>query len=160
MSLRREAFSRFEEALRPYWQLFEADACLQVEANGYRVLFDWGNRIEHFPTNDVFKQDREGDLGRKVFNWAYNHGFVIAKHRGWSLRLVGLAYLWLVGSRANPGLLGFLRAVWRYGRPGRELMILAGTLANHGRGWQAGLAHRASDAYKRPVAASSALGAR
>ncbi len=32
LSLRRSAFDRFEQALRPYWNLFELDACLQVAA--------------------------------------------------------------------------------------------------------------------------------
>jgi glycosyltransferase involved in cell wall biosynthesis len=155
MSIRREAFSRFEESLRPYWQLFEAEACLQVKARGYQVLFDWANRIDHFPTNDLFIQDREGDLARKVFNWAYNHAFILAKHRGRTLGLVGLAYLWFVGSAANPGLLGFVRAISRYGGVRRELMILRSTLACHGKGWQDGLACRNGGACERLTSTAS-----
>ena len=150
MSLRRRAFSRFEEALKPYWQLFEADACMQVSSRGFQVLFDWSNRIEHFPTSGVFNQDREGNLDRKIFNSAYNHAFVLAKHSGWDLGFVGLAYLWLAGSTANPGVLGFFRAVSRYGGVRRELMILRCTLVCHGSGWRDGLACRESGARERP----------
>ncbi|NIM52636.1 MAG: glycosyltransferase, partial [Gemmatimonadales bacterium] len=42
LSVRRPAVKIFEAGLRPYWQLFELDACLQVRAGGYRVLFDYG----------------------------------------------------------------------------------------------------------------------
>ena len=34
MSLRRTAFDRFEATLRPYWNLFEVDACFQVKEIG------------------------------------------------------------------------------------------------------------------------------
>ena len=142
MSVRRTAFFRFEERLKPYWQLFEAEACLQVTANGFTILFDWANRIDHFPTNDVFIQDREGDLKRKIFNSAYNHGFILGKHSGRNLGFVRLAYLWLLGSTANPGLLAFFRALSRYGGLRRELTILRRSLACHGRGWWDGLARR------------------
>jgi GT2 family glycosyltransferase len=139
LSLRRSAFDRFEENLRPYWQLFEADACLQVHARGLIVLLDWGNRVDHFPTSGIFDNPREGDLDRRVFNWAYNHGYILGKHRSWPLKIAGLAYLLLVGSTANPGLLGAFRALYRFGDPLREFRILRGTLRAHFQGWCAGV---------------------
>ena len=59
MSLRRAAFDRFEEALRPYWQMFELDACLQVRRRGFRVMFDFGNVVEHHPTNTAYVGGRD-----------------------------------------------------------------------------------------------------
>ena len=143
MSLRRAAFGRFEARLRRYWQFFEMDACLQVRARGYRVLFDFANVIDHHPTSATFAAGRDGDLAVKVFHPAYNHAFVLGKHlAGWR-RAACLAYLLGVGSVGAPGLLGSLAAAWRYGRPWRELGILRRTLRARVEGWRDGSRERA-----------------
>jgi GT2 family glycosyltransferase len=158
MSLRRAAFGRFEGRLRRYWQFFEMDACLQVRARGYRVLFDFANVIDHHPTSTVFRAGRDGDLAVKVFHPAYNHAFVLGKHlAGWR-RVACLAYLLGVGSVGAPGLLGSLVAAWRYGRPWRELGILRRTLRARVDGWRAGSRGRADrrEAAGPPVLAADA----
>ncbi len=138
MSLRRTAFDRFEAGLRRYWQLFELDACLQVRAKGFRVLFDFANVVEHHPTNTAYAGGRDGDLTVKVFNAAYNLAFVLSRHSPFGLRAVRLAYLLLVGSVGTPGVLGCLVSMWRFGRPGRELGILWNTWKSIVQGWRAG----------------------
>jgi len=142
MSVRRVAFGDFEASLRPYWQSFELDVCLQVKAHGFRVLFDFANVIEHYPTNSIFTQDRSGDLRVKVFHPAYNHAFILAKHSGWHFRALRLLYLLLVGSSTSPGLAGFCVAVWRYGNIARETSLLCQTLNWHLAGWVAGSKRR------------------
>jgi glycosyltransferase involved in cell wall biosynthesis len=144
MSLRREAFERFEDRLKPYWQLFELEVCLQVKASGYRVLIDFGNIVEHHPTNLVYAPGRTGDLAVKVYNAAYNHGFVLAKHSGWFLRPCRFFYLLLVGSVGSPGLAASVAAIRRYGHPLRELMILWRTWQHILAGWHAGATTRSS----------------
>lgn len=47
MSLRRSAFDRFEDRLKPYWQLFELDACLTASSRGFEIWFDPGLLVEH-----------------------------------------------------------------------------------------------------------------
>lgn len=138
LSLRRAAFDRFEPALRPYWQAFELDACLQVRGGGYRVLFDFANVVRHYPTNPTYAAGREGDLTVKIYNPAYNRALILAKHSPWYLRAVRLAYLLGVGTVATPGVAAGLAAMRRYGQPGRELRILVTTMGNHWRGWRAG----------------------
>lgn len=150
MSLRRAAFDRFESGLRPYWQMFEMDACLQVKARGYRVVFDFGLVIEHRPNNMSYAPDRGGDLKVKVDNAAYNAGFVLAKHTPTALRPWRLAYLLAVGTTITPGLAAYPIAVRRYGRPGRELTILGRAMRNHLAGWRAGSAARRRDRIRRP----------
>jgi GT2 family glycosyltransferase len=145
MSLRREAFARFESRLRRYWQLFEMEVCLQVRRRGYRVLFDFANVIEHHPTSQTFVAGREGDLTVKIFNSAYNHAFVMSKHlSGWR-RAACLAYMLGVGSVNTPGLAGFFAGVLRHGNPGRELTILRRTLQSRFAGWQAGTREKPAD---------------
>jgi glycosyltransferase involved in cell wall biosynthesis len=138
MSLRRTAFDRFEEGLRPYWQLFELDACLQVRRRGLRVLFDFANVVEHRPSNPAYAGGREGDPETKIYNAAFNRAFVLAKHSRWYLRIPRLMYLLAVGSVSTPGLLGFAVSVRRYGKPLREAGIVKRTIGAHLSGWVAG----------------------
>ncbi len=153
MSFRRDAIDRFEDRLRPYWQYFEADACLQIGATGYRIVYDSENPIAHYPTNTLFDGTREGDLTRKVFNAAYNHAFILAKHSRPGLRLPRLAYLLGIGSLPYPGIIGFLFAPWRYGKPLREMRVFSATFASHLAGWIAG--SRARSTARRGTAATS-----
>lgn len=142
MSLRRAAFDRFETGLRPYWQMFEMDACLQVRARGYRVLFDFDNGVDHFPTNSAFRAGRDGDLEIKMFNPAYNQAFVLAKHMSGWRRPCCFGYMLGVGSVAAPGLIGFLIAARRYGNLRRELHILRKTILARLNGWRDGSRRR------------------
>ena len=142
LSFRRCALDRFEDGLKPYWQLFELDACLQAKARGYRILFDFSNVVRHFPTNTVYAGGRDGDLNTKVYHAAFNHAFVLAKHSPLLLRAIRLLYLLAFGSVAAPGLIGFALALWRYGRPARELSILWTTWYFHVSGWRAGCMFR------------------
>ncbi|HJZ90354.1 MAG TPA: hypothetical protein VKE40_05745, partial [Gemmataceae bacterium] len=130
--------------LRRYWQFFEMDACLQVQARGYRVLFDFGTVIEHYPTETTFRAGRDGDLSVKVYHPAYNHAFVLSKHlTGWR-RLAILGHMLGIGSVGGPGLMGFLVAARRYGHPLREARILWRTWEARLAGWRAGRRARAA----------------
>lgn len=142
LSLRRAAFDRFEAGLRRYWQLFEADACLQVKRRGFRVLFDFANIVEHHPTNTAYVDSRSGNLEVKVYNAAFNHAFVLGKHSPWYQRPVRLAYMFLVGSVGAPGVAASLVAIRRFGNWRREATILGRTMRSHLEGWKAGTAKR------------------
>jgi len=145
MSLRRTAFDRFEAGLRPYWQFFEGEACFQVKARGFRVVFDFANVVEHRPTNTAYMPSRDGDLQVKVYNGAFNRAFVLAKHSPAALRPWRLLYVLGVGTVNTPGLLAFCVALRRYGHPRRELRILGRTLGHHIAGWRAGARARPRD---------------
>jgi glycosyltransferase involved in cell wall biosynthesis len=138
MSFRRMAFDRFESGLRPYWQLFELDVCCQVKARGYRILFDYGNVVDHFPTNTACAGGRHGDLQVKIYNPSYNAAFILARYTRGLLRAVRLSYLLLIGSVGAPGLLAAIVAWRRYGDIGREISILFRTWAAVFSGWRAG----------------------
>jgi hypothetical protein len=114
------------------------DACLKVKARGYQVLFDFGNVLDHFPTNPAFSGGRDGDLQVKLYNPAYNAAFVLSWHTRGLLRAVRLSCLFLVGSVDNPGLLANLVARRRYGQIGRQVRILFRTWAPVLSGWSAG----------------------
>lgn len=167
MSLRRAAFDRFETGLAPYWQSFEIDVCMQVKANGYKILFDFSNKQQHYPNPDgnAYAPERSGDLGAKIYNAAYNQAFVLAKHSPRLLRPFRLTYLLFVGSVATPGLAALPAAVKRHGNPRREMAILMRTSASHIAGWIAGAKQRdrrkrlAKSLDRRHVLAFATLGA-
>ena len=144
LSFRRRALTEFEEGLKPYWQLFELDACLQIRDSGLRTVFDFANAVDHFPTVSAYAGGRDGDLAIKVFNAAYNHAFILAKHSWGAVRGFRLAYLLGIGSVATPGVLGWLVATTRHGHPLREYRILARTIRSHLQGWRDGTRVRAS----------------
>lgn len=141
MSLRRSAFDRFEPALKRYWQLFEADACLQVRARGYRVRFDPAIVVDHgagVGSASAYAPDRTGDLAVRVANAAYNLGFVLGKHSPAALRWVRWLYLMGVGTTWMPGPLLLPLSMVRYGHPLRELAVARMAWANKRVGWRAG----------------------
>jgi glycosyltransferase involved in cell wall biosynthesis len=139
LSLRRAAFDRFESRLKPYWQQFEMDACLQVKARGYRVLFDFANVVNHYPTNTAYVGGRDGNLEVKVFNASYNQSFILAKHSPAHLQVWRLLYLFLVGSMSTPGLIASLWAMRRYQNSYQELKILWIAWKQKASGWRAGI---------------------
>ncbi len=141
-SLRRSAFKNFEPSLKPYWQLFELDACLQVKAKGYRVMFDFSNVVNHFPTNTAYVGGRNGDLQVKIFNGSYNNALILAKHSSSNVLLIRLLYIMLIGSDSAPGFLASLRAVLNYRNPRQELEVLRKAIASKLEGWRDGLGLR------------------
>ena len=141
-SLRRSAFSSFESELRPYWQCFEADVSLQVKSNGFRILFDFANPVDHWPSGSVYVAGRHGDLTLKVINAAFNEAYVLSKHSRIPLRWIQLAYLVLVGSPSVPGLCCVPLAIRRYGNPRRELRLAADTILARFEGWRSGAKRR------------------
>lgn len=145
MSLRRCAFDRFEDGLKRYWQMFEADACLQVRARGYRVLFDPGIVVDHYltPRVSVYEGGRGGDAEQKVGNAAYNAAFILSKHTSGPKRLARWSFQTAVGTTQAPGPLLLPITIARHGRPLRELAIARLALTRRIAGWRAGRLTRA-----------------
>ena len=129
-------------ALRRYWQLFELDACLQVRSRGYRVLFDYGNVVRHYPTNTSYVGDRAGDLQVKVYNGVYNLAFIHAKHSPWPLMPIRFGFQVAIGRVNSPGLLSAVLGVYRFGHPFRELGVLLRSWASVLAGWRDGFRKR------------------
>ena len=146
MSLRRCAFERFESGLRRYWQMFEADACLQVRARGFRVLFDPGIVVDHYltPRTSVYEGGRGGDLELKVGNAAYNTAFILSKHTRGLRRWARWSFLMVVGTTQAPGPLLLPRAVLRHGGPAREWAVARLALRRRLEGWRDGRRARGS----------------
>ena len=146
MSIRRIAFDQFEERLRPYWQKFEMEVCLEIRRRGYQVVFDFANVVNHYPTNTVYAPGRSGNLQLKVYGAAYNWAFVLSKHSPRFIRFPRLVYLLLVGSASAPGLFGAAVNGFRSKSIVTEFGLLPGTISNFLSGWFAGKAARRANA--------------
>ena len=145
LSLKRTAFDRFEERLKPYWQLFELEVCLQVRARGLRVLFDFGNVVRHHPTNPTYAPGRNGDLNIKVVNPAYNLAFILAKHTQHPFDLLRrICWTFGVGTSSEPGVLALPWSIRRHGHPWTEMRLAARIARARWEGWRAGRAARAA----------------
>jgi GT2 family glycosyltransferase len=142
LSFRRNALERFDERLRPYWQQFEMDACLQIKRRGFRVLFDFANRVEHHPTNPAYNRSRDSHLDLRNYNPAYNEAYVLSKHSRGYQRPIRLSYLLGIGTLSTPGLVAFAVATARFRKPVRETTIFLRCLMAKVQGWQAGSAAR------------------
>ncbi|MDV3349880.1 glycosyltransferase [Leptothoe sp. LEGE 181152] len=137
-SFRRVALDSFEDSLKPYWQMFELEACLKIKSKGYRIIFDFSNVVNHYPTNTAYKGGRDGDLQVKIYNACYNQAFILSKHSARTVRGIRLAYLLLVGSTGSPGFLSSLWALKKYGKIAREFGILIKSTQYKFSGWRDG----------------------
>jgi len=142
VSARRSAFSEFEQNLRPYWQCFEADFSLQVKSNDYRILFDFANHVDHWPSGSVYVAGRQGDLEMKVINAAFNEALVLSKHSPVWLRWIRVSYVLLLGTPSVPGLFCIPLAIRKFGNPMAELRLGAATIRARWQGWRAGARRR------------------
>jgi GT2 family glycosyltransferase len=150
LSFRREALEHFEVSLKAYWSLFELDACLQVAQRGYKVLFDFGNVVEHYPTNVHYTHGREGDMTIKFVNPSFNMAHILARRSPASLLVWRWLYQMLLGSLAAPGLLTGILAWWKFGNLRREWKLMWAIFAARREGWREG-----TQARKRLEAASA-----
>lgn len=141
MSFRRNGLGKFDSALKPYWHYFEADACLQVARRGFRILFDFGNPVRHYPVHRTTIPERLGDEYR-VYNLAYNHAYILSKHSPWWLRAPRIGYLILMGTATRPGCVGALVAFWQHGNPQKQLMTFRNCVRWHLKGWVDGSKNR------------------
>ncbi len=142
LSFRRTAIGRFETSLKSYWQLFEMEACLQVKQNGYQVIFDYSNVVDHYPTNTAYAGGRTGDLQVKLFNPSYNHAFILAKYSPQHLFAIRLIYLFAIGTVGTLGLLATFRAIKIHGNPLQEFKLLLTCWSEKSQGWQDGIKAR------------------
>jgi glycosyltransferase involved in cell wall biosynthesis len=142
LSFRRNSIKLFDAHLRPYWQYWEVDMCLQALRGGGQVLFDFSNVVRHYPSNLAHDGIRGGNLAVKFGNPNYNLAFVLSKHSPMGLRVMRLCYLLLVGAHPAPGLLRWPISVVRHRNLVRETRIHAIAFKNTLAGWFHGRRHR------------------
>ena len=141
LSLKRSAFDRFEDRLKPYWQLFELDACLTASSRGFEIWFDPDLVVEHRVgySTGVYAPGREGDWTIRFENSSYNQALVLSKHTKefWKRQLRWL-YLIFVGTSSTPGPLLIPLTIYMHGRVLRETRLSFTCSVSKWRGWRLG----------------------
>jgi GT2 family glycosyltransferase len=141
LSLKRSAFDRFEDRLKPYWQLFELDACLTASSRGFEIWFDPDLVVEHRVgySTGVYAPGREGDWSIRFENSSYNQALVLSKHtKGFWKRQLRWLYLIFVGTSSTPGPLLIPLTIYMHGRVLREIRLSFTCSVSKGRGWRLG----------------------
>lgn len=82
----------------------ELEWCLTVKDAGYRVVYDSDIRVAHYPAKRVGAPERD-DKEAYAYAYAYMLTYALVRHLSVIRRIAFLAYFWLVGQRAAPGLL-------------------------------------------------------
>ena len=141
LSLKRSAFDRFEDRLKPYWQLFELDACLTASSRGFEIWFDPDLVVEHRVgySTGVYAPGREGDWSIRFENSSFNQALVLSKHtKGFWKRLLRWLYLIFVGTSSTPGPLLIPLTIYMHGRVLREIRLSFTCSVSKWRGWRLG----------------------
>ena len=141
LSLKRSAFDRFEDRLKPYWQLFELDACLTASSRGFEIWFDPDLVVEHRVgySTGVYAPGREGDWTIRFENSSYNQALVLSKHtKGFWKRQLRWLYLIFVGTSSTPGPLLIPLTIYMHGRVLREIRLSFTCSVSKWRGWRLG----------------------
>lgn len=108
MAWRRDAIEglRFDTRLRGAGAQVHNDLAfsLAVRKRGWKLLYDPAVRVDHFPAERGDSDQRFVLNETAYFNAAYNYRFVVREHLSAPGRIAFVAFLSLVGTRADPGL--------------------------------------------------------
>ncbi len=105
----------FDRRLRGDCFRFEMEACLGVQRQGFRLLFDPEVEVDHHEAPRIFNTGRFD--AQAIFNNAANETYTLLKQYGFFGRLLHLLFAFAIGNFPCPGLawgLGgsLLRLVW------------------------------------------------
>jgi len=102
---------RFDERLRGTGaQVFnELGVCLAVKKRGWKIAYDPKLAVDHYPAARHDEDKRNSFSPAAVGNAAYNETLALAEHLPVGRRLVFAGWALLVGNRAAPGIMNWLR---------------------------------------------------
>jgi GT2 family glycosyltransferase len=80
----------------------EVALCLDLQERGWRVRFDSDAVVTHYPAPRPDRIARE-DMVRHVREYSHVVTFTLLRYSRWPRKLTFLAYFFLIGQRASPG---------------------------------------------------------
>lgn len=113
MSFRKDAILglKFDEKLKGTGaQVYnEMEISLSVKKKGWKLIYDPHLCVDHFPA-ERFDEDKRNEFNETAFfNTAHNETYTLLKHSNWGRRLLFIVWIILVGSKASPGVVQFVR---------------------------------------------------
>ncbi|WP_454193079.1 glycosyltransferase family 2 protein [Paenibacillus sp. Marseille-Q7038] len=117
MSFRKDAILglKFDEKLKGTGaQVYnEMEISLSVKKKGWKLIYDPQLCVNHFPA-ERFDEDKRNEFNETaLFNTAHNETYTLLKHLNWNRRLLFILWIILVGSKASPGIIQFVRMLPR-----------------------------------------------
>ncbi|MGG3309613.1 glycosyltransferase [Paenibacillus lautus] len=117
MSFRKDAIQglKFDEMLKGTGaQVYnEMEISLSVKKKGWKLIYDPQLCVDHFPA-ERFDEDKRNQFNEiAFFNTAHNETYTLLKHSNWTRRLLLIVWIILVGSKASPGAIQFVRMLPR-----------------------------------------------
>jgi GT2 family glycosyltransferase len=111
MAIRASADAVFDEHLRGRGAQIcnDMEVSWAIRRRGWRVVWDPGVKVDHFPAERDDDDKREGRSLAAECNEQHNEVYGLILHAPWWQRPVIFGYLLLVGTRQAPGLLLGLR---------------------------------------------------
>lgn len=95
---------------------FEVYVCLSIRRMGYKLIYDPGLMVDHYPAQRHDIDQRNAVVHEAVANASFNLSAALLYGMPAYRRPVRVAYAFLVGDRRTPGLLRFLYGVLRRDR--------------------------------------------
>ncbi|CAM3323723.1 MULTISPECIES: glycosyltransferase family 2 protein [Paenibacillus] len=113
MSFRREAICglAFDERMKGTGAQVhnELEFSLAVKKKGWKLIYDPTVCVDHFPA-ERFDEDQRNSFNETAFlNAVHNETYAVLKHFGTRHRALYVLWVLIVGSKASPGIIQFLR---------------------------------------------------
>jgi GT2 family glycosyltransferase len=87
----------------------ELGVSLAVRRRGWRLVYDPQIAVDHYPATRYDEDQRNAFCGEAVYNTAFNETLLLCEHFGRWRRRIFMAWALVIGHRAAPGLLQWLR---------------------------------------------------
>ncbi|WP_238327600.1 glycosyltransferase family 2 protein [Paenibacillus gorillae] len=115
MSFRRKAIEGilFDENLKGTGAQvhLEVPFCLAVKNRGWELIYDPGVGVNHFPA-ERFDEDKRNTFNETAFfNMAHNETYSLLKNLNSAKRFIFLLWAFLIGSKATPGFIQWIRFI-------------------------------------------------
>ncbi len=116
MSFRRPLFVLDDHLLGGGAQMyFEVGLCLRIRNMGWRLIYDPGIVVKHYPAQRFDEDKRDEVNSASTYNNAHNEVYVLLQHLAGAGKLAFLLYTFGLGTRGNPGVLAAPWVLARYG---------------------------------------------
>jgi GT2 family glycosyltransferase len=113
---------------------FELEFCLALKKEGWKLIYDPAIAVDHY-NGQRFDEDRRDQFSDiALINMAHNETLALLEYFGFLRRHLFLTWSILIGNRATPGFLQFLRLFPSEGNLARQKMFAS--LRGRWQGWQ------------------------
>ena len=95
---------------------YEMDLCLRARRRGWRLVYDPAAVVDHFPGTRYDGGGRGEDTLEFLRNVSFNGAYAMTKNLRWRTLSLAVPYMFVVGNRAEPGLVLLIEAALRQPR--------------------------------------------